>query len=152
VNRLRTRESSGAVSRAVEAGPPSGLPLHVIFTHPEGTRRALQAACLLGQGLQARPALIAAEVVPYPLPLESPAVPIRVTEQRLSAIAVGHEETSVRVYLCRDRNEAIRRALPPKSIVLIGGRRRWWPAGEQVLARVLRRDGHKVIFVKHPEN
>jgi hypothetical protein len=32
------------------------------------------------------------------------------------------------------------------SIVVIGGRERWWPTRENKLARQLRREGHEVVF------
>ena len=36
-------------------------------------------------------------------------------------------ETIVRLYLCRDRFETLQAVLRPRSLVVIGGRRRWWP-------------------------
>ena len=53
----------------------------------------------------------------------------------------------MQVYLCRDRNQTIRQALIPNSIVVIGSRKRWWPTREQWLASLLRRDGHQVIVL-----
>jgi hypothetical protein len=32
------------------------------------------------------------------------------------------------------------------SIVVLGGRKRWWPTREKKLARQLRRAGHEVVF------
>jgi hypothetical protein len=61
---------------------------------------------------------------------------------------VGDEEveTAIEVRLCRDSEETIREALPPESVVVMGGRRRWWSIREWALAWRLRRDGHHVIY------
>jgi hypothetical protein len=127
-----------------ERGPD--LQLYVIFTDLPATNLALQAANQLALDLNARVTLLVAQVVPYPLPQECPPVSIEFTEQVLSRLLGDKEvETAVHVYLCRDRNETIRQALGPDSIVVIGGRKRWWRNGEKTLARLLRRDGHRVI-------
>jgi len=38
--------------------------------------------------------------------------------------------------------------LAPRSLVVIGARRRWWPTGEGWLARKLRREGHEVVLAE----
>ena len=55
-------------------------------------------------------------------------------------------ETSVHIYLCRDRFETLASVLKPGSIVVLGGRKRWWPTKDERLARQLRRAGYEVIF------
>jgi hypothetical protein len=50
--------------------------------------------------------------------------------------------------LCRDRVETLRKVLKPHSLVVIGGRRSWWPTPENRLARQLRRSGHEVVFAE----
>jgi hypothetical protein len=121
--------------------------VYVIFTDFEGTRRALQAAAQLAHDLETRFVLLAAQVVPYPLPLDDPPVAAEFTERVLSQLVSEQEaEVSVKLYLCRDRKETIRSALGPDSLVVLGTRRRWWPGSERMLARLLRRDGHKVIY------
>jgi len=71
------------------------------------------------------------------------------TEQRLLDLAYrgaqGPLETSVQLYLCRDKRQALLRALKPKSLVVIGGKARWWPTKESKLAGVLRSIGHQVV-------
>jgi hypothetical protein len=55
-------------------------------------------------------------------------------------------ETSVQVYLCRDRLEALTSVLKPGSIVVLGGKKRWWRTKDERLARKLRRAGYEVLF------
>lgn len=136
------------------AGGGRQLDLKVIFTDFPKTAAALAAARSMASGLSARITLLVAQVVPYPLPLASPDVPVEFTERLMEAVAASRDdaETSVEIYLCRDRGEAIRRALPPDSVVIVGARKwRLWPSGffswERSLARVLRRDGLRVLVV-----
>jgi hypothetical protein len=125
----------------------SGLDLHVIYTSLPRTRAALAAAASLAVGLDARVTILAAQVVPYPLPLEEPPVAVEFTERKLWQMAAEQETgAAVSVYLCRDREETIRQVLRPESLVVIGGRKWWWPTEEQHLAKILRRDGHRVIL------
>jgi hypothetical protein len=90
---------------------------------------------------------MAAQVVPYPLSLEQPPVSVDFIEQTLVSLASEQEiATAVELYLCRDRNETIRQVLKPESIVVIAARWRWWPTAEKHLAKLLRKDGHRVIL------
>jgi hypothetical protein len=133
-----------------KAASPSGgsrLELHVVFTDLASTLAALASASELARDLNARITIVAAQVVPYPLPLTDPPVPVAFTERvLLEAASAQTVDTRVDFYLCRDRRQAIRGALKRDSLVVIGGRKRWWPTGEESLARVLKRDGHRVIL------
>ena len=133
-------------------GPPDlsessrEIDLQVIFTDLPKTAAALATARTMARGLGARITLVAAQVVPFPLPLADPDVPVEFTERALQSIAV--EDTTIEIYLCRDRNETIRRALRADSVVIVGARKwRWWPSWERQLTRVLRRDGRRVLVV-----
>jgi hypothetical protein len=54
---------------------------------------------------------------------------------------------AVHIHLCRDKRRTVRLILKPPSIMILGGRKRWWSV-EQKLARVLKKDGHHVIFAE----
>ena len=123
------------------------LNIAVVFTSVESTLAALKEAGNLANSLGARIRLVVPQVVPYPLPLESPPVLVEFNENRFRVIASESPvETSVQIYLCRDRIDTLTSVLKPGSIVVVGGRRRWWPTKDEVLARQLRRAGHEVIF------
>jgi hypothetical protein len=125
----------------------ANLPLHVIFTGLKETEASLWAAGQWARDLGGHLILLLAEVVPYPLPLDEPPVPAEFREKLLSRLATRQEvETQVKVFLCRDRNATLRRALQPNSIVVMG-LKRWWRTREQWLAFLLRRDGHQVIVL-----
>ena len=134
--------------RSLPAEPePSGdskLDLKVIFTDLSATAAALATARSMARGLGARVTLLVAQVVPYPLPLADPPVPVEFVERMLEPFGADNVE----IYLCRDRSETIRRALPPDSVVIVGARKwRWWPSWERTLTAMLRRDGRRVLVV-----
>ena len=102
-----------------------------------------------GRKLDASLKLLLPYEVPYALPLTRPAVPVEFLEGQLRALAskvpmgfAGH------IYLCRDKNRTLHLILKPGSIVILGGRKRWWPTAEHRLARMLKKDGHHVILAE----
>jgi hypothetical protein len=127
----------------------SRLNVAVVFTSVESTLAALRKAGALADRLNGRITLLVPQVVPFPLPLTSPPVLLDWSERRFHVIASESPvETTVRIYLCRDGLEALRTVLSPHSLVVVGGRKRWWPTAEKRLARQLRRAGHEVIFTE----
>jgi hypothetical protein len=127
----------------------SKLNIAVIFTSIESTLSALRKAGLLASRLRACITLIVPQIVPYPLPFTSPPMLLDFTERRFHVIAnESAVETTVQIYLCRDRLETLRGVLRPHSVVVIGGGRSWWPTPEKRLARQLRRAGHEVVLTE----
>lgn len=128
---------------------PHGLEIAVIYTTIEATHAALSHAAQLAQSLNASISLVATQLVPFPTPLDEPQVPAGLSEERLKALA-SHcpVEAGVRLCLCRDRVEGLQLMLDPHTVIVIGGKRRWWPTPEQRLARQLKRTGREVIFTE----
>jgi hypothetical protein len=123
------------------------LNVTVVFTTYEATGFALETASLLAARLNACITLLAFQVVPYPLPLTQPRVSLAFFEHRLSQLAGSTPvSTAVFVYLCRDPVQVLRGLLKPRSLVVLGGRKRWWRTPEKRLAGVLRKAGHEVIL------
>ena len=112
-------------------------------------KAALEKASAYAKGLQARITIVAAQIVPYPLPLEKPPASTAVLENALTSLAAEQAvETAVEIYLCRDRWETLRQVLKPQSIVLLAGRKlRWWPSSEARFGNSLQREGFRVVFV-----
>jgi hypothetical protein len=122
------------------------LQVTVVFTSPTATAAALRKAGALAERLRARIVLLMPQIVPWPLPLESPPVLLDFTQRQLREIAESSPvQTTVCIYLCRDATETLRTVLAPRSLVVIGAATRWWLARERRLARQLRRAGHEVI-------
>jgi hypothetical protein len=125
------------------------LCITVVFTSVAGTLAALKQAGALANSLGARMTLLVAQTVPYPLPLESPPVLLEFSEKRFRVIAAESPvETTLKIYLCRDRLDTILSVLKPGSIIVVGGRKRWWPTRDELLARSLRRAGYEAVFTE----
>ena len=147
VFRTQIREHRGPPVETFPWGREPKLNVHVVFTTLDGAKTAFRLAGKLARDLGARVTVLAAQVVPYPLPLERPPIAIEFTERALLRMVSEEEvETAIEVRLCRDSGETIREALAPESVVVMSRRRRWWPMREWMLAWRLRRDGHHVIY------
>jgi len=124
------------------------LNVNVIYTTRSGTLAALKLASRLGAHLGVRPKVLMLYAVPYTLPLEQPAVPVGFLEEQIHALtAESPTEITARIYLCRDPQRSLRQILQPPSLIVMGGKQRWWPTKEQRWARMLKKDGQEVIFV-----
>lgn len=125
------------------------LNVSVVFTSVEATLAALKEAGALANSLGARITLLVPQVVPYPLPMETPPVLVEFNENRFRIVASESLiETSVQIYLCRDRVEMLLHMLNANSLVVIGGHKRWWPTTEKRMARRLRQAGHKAVLIE----
>jgi hypothetical protein len=47
----------------------------------------------------------------------------------------------------RDWLDGFRHALPPRSLIVLATKHRWWPTREKRLARALLRAGHHVMLL-----
>ena len=127
----------------------SRLNIVVIFTSLRATITALMRAGTLAGNLNAQITLVVPQVVPYPLPLTSPPVLLDFQENRFREIAKASPvNIRVQLYLCRDTLDTLSRVLKPRSLIVVGGRKRFWPTQEKRLARWLRHAGHEVIFAE----
>ena len=125
------------------------LDVSVVFTSPDATIAALQKAGALAARLNARITLIVPQVVAFPAPLTTPPVLLDFQEMRLRAIAEASPvDVTVRIYLCRERWDALTAALKPHSLVVLASRRKWWRTREMRLATRLRKAGHEVIVTE----
>jgi hypothetical protein len=146
IEKILVSATSQPTRPAVEETDPR-LNICVVFTSVAATLMALKEAGALAVSLGARITLLVPQVVPYPLPLESPPVLVDFNEKRFRVIASESPvETKVRIYLCRDQFETLSTVLKPSSLVVLGVTRKWWPTPERRLARKLRKAGHEVIM------
>ena len=127
------------------------LAVNVIFTDVQSTAAALKFAQSFARELGARISLRAAVAVPFQLPLDQPQISVAFLQDAMrELVAQLKSETfdpTIHLYLCRDRIWALSQVLKPNSLVVIGGRKRWWPTAETRLARALQDKGYRVVFV-----
>jgi|ERR1700733_7932984 hypothetical protein len=123
------------------------LEVVVIFTDAVGTLAALRNAEGLAQQLEAHLRLLVPYEVPYALPLAKPPVPVEFLEDQVRNMAGKiNLDVAAQVYLCRDKQRALDILMKPHSLVVVGGKKRWWPTAAQSLAQSLKARGHHVIF------
>jgi hypothetical protein len=148
LEKLLTPATSRPETPGAEEREPA-LNISVLFTSTEATIAALRQAGALASRLLGRITLVVPQVVPYPLPLESPPVLLEFSERRFRTIAEESPvETMVHIYLCRDSLETLLTVLQPHSLVVVGSRKRWWPTSEKRLAKKLRGAGHEVVLAE----
>lgn len=140
---VRTHLARGARADAA----PDSLEVVVLHTTTRGTLTSLKRAAELVDGLAARIRLLVISEVPYPLDLDSPAVPAAFTRRRFTTIASeSRVDTTVDIRWGREKLAMIQAALKPKSLVVMDRRRGWWRFAERKLTKRLERMGHQVVF------
>lgn len=144
----RTSQQRQAEGTPSEAAEPQ-LAVHVVVTSTGKARKALEAANRLAGDLNCRLVALVPEVVPFPLPLDKPAVP---AEFRASQMLRAFEGTGVaaeiRLVMCRAEDRALLELLKPRSLVVISASGHWWPTRESRLAKSLRKAGHHVFVIR----
>jgi hypothetical protein len=144
----KTAAETGTSGLPPGAKEGRGQEVIVLFTTHAGTVAALKMASRLSAKLGARPKVLMLYEVPYTLPLGRRALPEGFLENLVRALQRDFpEEISTDLHLCRHLRQGLREALLPHSLIVLGGRKRWWLTKEQRWARLLRKEGHEVIFV-----
>lgn len=130
-------------------GSSHELSVCVPYTTSELTSVALKAVGALTRNLGSHVSLVAVRVVPFPLPLDRPAVSARFLEQELKTLARSIEvPVAANVVIARDREAAFDRVVPPGSLIVLATRKRWWPTPQTRLARLLARAGRSVALLE----
>ena len=127
----------------------SGLFLTVLFTTVPETLAALRRAAVLASELAARIRIFVPYVVPHPLPLECPQADPNFRVRQFRTLCEQEPiETRIDIKLCRDVRECLLQELAPRSLVIIGVKRRWPFRGPVRLAKSLQDGGHHVLFAR----
>src|SRR4029077_13555288 len=130
----------------------SGEAVHVVATTPSGTRAAMKAAAELAKGHESRVHVIAARQVSSDRSSAQQSASARAFAREIMQWPeVRSARVDVLPCLCR-RLSDVAQLLRPQSVVVIGGRSRWWWASrEQRLADTLTAEGYRVLFVPADE-
>ena len=151
VGGMAAQSSRSLVSRDATDHEPKRLEVNLVFTDAQTTAGAVATVESLAQDLGACIRLRAPVVVPRQLPLDESPVSVGFVEGCLADLASRLEddgfESTAHVYLCRDQTEALLQVLRPNSLLVVGGQSRWWPTRLGRLVKVLRSQGHRVVFV-----
>ena len=124
----------------------------ILFTTVTDTLMVLHDMSRLLSQLRARIQIFVAYVIPYPLPIDKRTFNPDIRMRKLITLCKQMPITTrIDIWLCRDMLQCVHDGLTSRSVVLIGGRRSWWPLSfENRVARQLKKDGHEVIFVAPP--
>jgi hypothetical protein len=139
-----------APPRLAQQEESAKLEVNVIFTTDQGTLAALKAAGRLASGLNTRINVLDVQAVPLAFPISRPPIAIAFSLHRLQNLAregiSDDAQINIQLCLCRDKQQALLKALSPRSLVLIGGKRIWWLSKAKSIARMLERHGYRVVF------
>ena len=150
-----TRARAGGATSAAP-GPESTTcaprQVYVLFTSPEETLGAVRVAGRLASAMGGGVTVIHFRSIGFGSPLEHPAglSPVE-TEAFRARLAAEDCDARVRVCLCRDARQAIRSVIDGRSLIVIGGRRGWWPTPSTRWRRMLEAQGYLVVFVNGTE-
>ena len=147
---LTTTERLRAERRAELGSDAPGLRVTVIATNARGTAAALRTAGRLAADLGVSISLVKMQIIPFEFLLENPPLSTDFLHRQLYGLVcesgIEVEKVTIQLWLCSDRYDGLRKILRPRSLVVIGARKRWWPK-EKALERFLTRLGHQLIFV-----
>ncbi|HEY3382127.1 MAG TPA: universal stress protein [Vicinamibacterales bacterium] len=144
----QTPDVAGPSSSGREACHLEFGDVYVIFTSPEDTLRAVRVARRLARAMTRGVTLVHFRSVDFGAPLEEPSglSPVQMEDFKARLKADGGD-TRVRVCLCRDPRQAIPSVLSAHSLIVIGGRHRWWSTRSDRWRRTLEALGYVVVFV-----
>ncbi len=141
-------KNSNLHSGALPGGEFDRLQVNVLYTTYSGTLAALRAAAQLGANLKICSKVTRLCAVPYPLPLERPAISRDFLEEQMRRLACESSvEFTAQICLCREPQRTLRELFPPHSLIVIANKKRWWLEKEHRWVKVLKEIGHKVILV-----
>jgi hypothetical protein len=145
-------EKHSAVTLGLGHVPIRTDAVYVVFTSIDETLAAVRFAGEFAAALGASLTLVHFRTVPYVLPVDAPngLSPVE-TDAFVDRLGDAACETGitvrVRVYLCRNVQHVIPLAFKPHSMIVMAGRRTWWPTRTERWRRTLEAAGHFVVFV-----
>ena len=123
------------------------LDIVVPYTTPQLTRLALKKAEELASEIPSRIRILRMQRVPFPLDLRHPQVSLSILREQTRQVARGIRTEEIMIYLTRDAEETLLKALRPDSVLVIASHKRVWRTAEESLKRLCTRHGHQVAMV-----
>ena len=122
--------------------------IYVLFTSLDETLAAVRVAKRLAAALGSGVTLVHLRAVPWGAPVEAPGgrSPLE-ADTVVDRLAEEDAGVHVQVYLCRDARRAVSSAFKGRSLIVVGGRRHWWPTRADRWRRTLEAEGHLVLCV-----
>lgn len=151
---MSTASVGGVPNEIATSSEATKLDLYVIYTGGRSSLSALRDAAGLASRLNARIRIVLPVLVRFPLGLDEPPAREGFHRRILRSIAAeARIETVAEIAYCREYAD-LNRALPPHSIVVIGGCWRWWRlwGAHRALADALIAGGHHIIPIADKEN
>ena len=125
----------------------------VVYTAVEDTLEAARVGAELARAMGVPLRVVHFRTVPRQVPVDrvDGVSPIE-TPWFLGRLRNEGIVARMRVYLCRDAAATVGYAFRSNSIVVIGGRRSWWPTRAERWRDALEGAGHFVVFVDPSEH
>ena len=120
----------------------------VVFTTLADTMAAVDVADGLARSRGVPVTVVHFRTVSHALPVDRPdGISPLESEDFHGELCAHGRFVDARIILCRDERTAIAQAFTPHSLIVVGGRRRWWPTRAEKWCRMLEDAGHYVVFV-----
>lgn len=148
LERAATTESSTASAGWRRQPAVRADAISVVYTTVDATLEAARVAAELAGAMHLPLRVVHFRTVPRQVLVDQPdgLSPIE-SEMFLKRLREEGITARMRVYLCRDEIRTIGCAFRSNSIVVIGGRRSWWPTRAERWRHALESAGHFVVFV-----
>jgi len=122
--------------------------VYVLFTSIDETLRAVRVARRLARAMHSHVTIVHFRPIGFAAPLEAaPGLSPVETDAFRARLEAEDCDARIRVCVCRDARQAIPSVLQEHSLIVIGGRRRWWPTPSDRWRRTLEEQGYLVVFV-----
>jgi len=132
-----------------EATVSETAPVDIVvpYTTPKLTRLALKKAGELAAEIPSKIRVLRIQEVPFPVDLRQPTVSLPILREQTRQVARGIHTSEITIYLTRDPDETLLKALHPDSVLVIATHKRPWRTAQERLKRICARDGHQVALV-----
>jgi hypothetical protein len=133
--------------QAITATGLEPLDIVVPYTTPYLTRLALKKAEELASQIPSKIRVLRMQRVPFPLDVHHSPVSLDTLREQTRQVARGIPASEILIYLTRDPQETLLKALQPDSILVIASRKRWWRTSQERLKTLCEKKGYQVAMV-----